>query len=204
AVVRVSPVPVSVKFRKGFDNGSVNAVPFAQMCEGAGASFLAVHGRTRSQMYAGRADRDSIKAVKAAVRIPVYANGDVFSAEDAVRLLRYTGADGVMIARGAMGAPWLFREAKAALAGEPIPAPPSYEERLRLAKRQFALAAADRGEKVACLEARKHLAWYLRGMPHAAFFREKVMSVSTLADIDAVSREIEDALRGERRRGHDT
>lgn len=205
AVVAQSPVPVSVKFRKGFDSGSVNAVPFAQCCEEAGAAFLAVHGRTRTQMYTGRADREIIRQVKAAVSIPVYANGDVFTGEDAAKLLRATGADGVMIARGAMGAPWIFREAQAAIAGDPLPAPPTYAERLRLAQRQFALAAADRGEKIACLEARKHLAWYLKGMPHAAFFRERIMSVSTLGDIEAVSLDILDTLRDEeRRRARDT
>lgn len=195
-------VPVTVKFRKGFDSGHINAVEFAKMCQDSGAAAIAVHGRTRAQMYAGQADWNIIKAVKAAVRIPVIANGDVFTGADAAHILQYTGADAVMIGRGAMGNPWIFREAAAALNGAEIPAPPPYSERVDTAIRQFELAAESRGERVSCLEARKHFAWYLRGMPYASFFKEKIMSVSTLKDIYDVSREIKDTLKDIERRGN--
>lgn len=200
AVAKSVSCPVTVKFRKGFDSASVNAVEFGLMCEAAGASAITVHGRTRAQMYSGRADMEIIKAVKAAVGIPVFANGDIFTGEDAKKALDFTGCDGVAIARGAMGSPWIFRDAKAALAGEPVPEAPSYLERLELARRQFELAAVDRGERTACLEARKHLAWYLKGMPYAGYYRDRIMSVSTLKDIYSVSRDIEDSLRDLERR----
>lgn len=200
AVVKSVSCPVTVKFRKGFDSSSVNAVEFGQMCEGAGASAITVHGRTRVQMYSGKADRDIIKAVKAAVGIPVFANGDIFTGEDAKKMLDYTGCDGVAIARGAMGSPWIFRDAKAAIAGEAVQVAPTYLERLEIARRQFELAANDRGERTACLEARKHLAWYLKGMPYAGYYRDRIMSVSTLDDIYSVARDIEDTLKDNERR----
>ncbi len=200
SVVKSVSLPVTVKFRKGFDSASVNAVEFAKMCEEAGASALTVHGRTRAQMYSGKADREIIRAVKTAVGIPVFANGDIFTGEDAKKMLDFTGCDGIAIARGAMGSPWIFREAKAAIEGREIPEPPSYLERLAVARRQFELAAEDRGERTACLEARKHLAWYIKGMPYAAYFRDRIMSVSTLRDIYGVTLDIEDALRDRERR----
>ena len=203
AVVKHAGRPVTVKLRKGFDSGSVNAVEFGKMCEAAGASAVAVHGRTRAQMYAGRADWDIIRSVKDALKIPVIANGDVFTAADAVHILKYTGADMAMIGRGAMGYPWLFAEAKAALEGREVPAPPPYSTRVETAIGQFEAAAEVLGEKVACLEARKHFAWYLRGMPHAAYFKGQIMSVSTLEDIHRVAQGILDCLRDEERRGRD-
>ena len=205
AVKKAADRPVTVKLRKGFDAGSVNAVELAVLLESAGASMLAVHGRTRAQMYSGRADWDIIGKVKAAVSVPVVANGDVFTAEDCVHILNYTGADAAMLARGAMGDPWLFERCRAALAGREIPAPPPYSQRVRTAVGQFERAARIEGEKVACLQARKHFAWYLKGMPRASFFKERVMSVCTLADIYDVSRDILDFLRDEERReAHDS
>ncbi len=157
--------PVTVKIRLGWDKGSINCVEFAKAMEQAGAAAVAVHGRTKTQMYAGTANWDHIKAVKEALSIPVIANGDVFSAADAVRILRYTGADMAMIGRGCFGNPWIFQQAAAALEGREIPPLPPLAERCDTAVRQFTLSAAQKGEHIACLEARKHYAWYLKGGP---------------------------------------
>ena len=199
AVRESSDRPVTVKFRKGFDGAHINAVEFGKMCEEAGASAIAVHGRTRVQMYSGRADWEIIAAVKAAVSVPVIANGDIFSGPDAAAMLKSTGADAVMIGRGAMGDPWIFDECRAAMEGRELPAPPPYSERVRTAVRQFERSAEVLGERTACLEARKHFAWYLKGMPRAAFFKGQLMSMTTLQDIYNVSRDILDFLRDEER-----
>ncbi len=187
--------PVTVKIRKGWDKGKVNAVEFAKMAEEAGAAAVAVHGRTRVQMYSGTADWDIIKAVKQNVSIPVLANGDVFTGTDAVRILKYTGADMVMIGRGAFGNPWLFAEAKAALAGEEIPPQPPLSERVDTAVWQFELAKEYKGEKIACLEARKHFVWYLKGVRYAGYFREKITKIETMDDIYTIGEAIKRELR---------
>lgn len=183
AVVRAADVPVTVKLRKGWDGGSVNAVALAKLAEQAGAAAVCVHGRTRSQLYSGKADWDVIRAVKQAVTIPVLANGDVFEPEDAARILRYTGADLAMVGRGAMGNPWLFSRGAAALRGEPAPPMPGAAERMTVFERQFALAVAVKGEKIACLEARKHLCWYLRGIPYATYAKERAARVETALEV---------------------
>ncbi len=195
AVVKAVSVPVTVKFRKGFDGGHVNAVEFAQICESAGASALAVHGRTRTQMYAGRADRDIIRDVAAAVKIPVISNGDVFSAEDAVHILRYTNCPLAMIGRGAFGDPWIFERANAALAGEKIPPLPPLGVRLDEAVGQIELLASVRGERAACLEARHHLPWYLRGVPYSAVYRAALTHVETLEDIRKLAKDMKRDLK---------
>lgn len=187
AVVRASDVPVTVKFRKGWDMGSVCAVELARIAEGEGAAALCVHGRTRAQMYSGRADRQIIRDVKRAVSIPVAANGDVFEPEDAVAILKETGADMVALARGTMGNPWLFSRAEAALEGREVTPMPDAPERAELALKQFYLALADKGEKIACLEARKHYCWYLRGVPYAGYAKEQINRVEKTADVERVT-----------------
>ncbi len=195
AVVRGAGVPVTVKFRKGWDKGNVNAVEFGKMCEEAGASAITVHGRTRTQMYSGVADWDIIRDVKKAVNIPVFANGDVFEPGDAPHILRYTGCDMAMIGRGALGNPWLFMRANALLRGEPLKNLPPLAERIDTAVRQFEAAAKYKGEKIACLEARKHFAWYLHGVPHSGYYKAQVVHVETLEDIYRLAKQIKQELR---------
>lgn len=186
--------PVTVKIRKGWDKGSVNAVEFAQAMEAAGADAIAVHGRTRAQMYAGKADWDIIRLVKQAVSVPVIANGDVAEPQDAPHILHYTGADMVMIGRGCFGNPWLFQQAKAALEGKEIPPLPSLAERCDTAVRQFELARAHKGEKIACLEARKHYAWYLKGIPYAGYWKKEICQIQSMEDIYRVTEGIKNDL----------
>jgi len=195
AVVRAVDVAVTVKMRKGWDKGSVNCVELARMLEDAGVSALAVHGRTKVQMYTGRADWDIIREVKQAVKIPVAANGDVACAEDAARILRYTGADHVMVGRAAFGDPFLFRQIQAILMGEPVPERPPLARRFDVAVRQIELAAEDKGEHIACLEARKHLCWYLHGVPHAGPYKREIAQVSSLAEIHRIAESVKQNLR---------
>ena len=195
AVVRAVDVPVTVKMRKGWDKGSVNCVELARMLEDAGVSALAVHGRTKVQMYTGRADWDIIREVKQAVKIPVAANGDVERAEDAARILRYTGADHVMVGRAAFGDPFLFRQIQAILMGEPVPERLPLARRFDVAVRQIELAAQDKGEHIACLEARKHLCWYLHGVPHAGPYKREIAQVSSLAEIYRIAESVKQNLR---------
>ena len=194
AVVGAVKCPVTIKIRKGWDKGNANAVEFSVMAEAAGVSAITVHGRTRTQMYSGKADWDIIREVKKAVGIPVLANGDVFSAEDAARILKYTGADIVMIGRGAMGDPWLFRQAAALLDGKDVPKRPPIGERAMTALKQFERAAEQKGEHIACLEARKHYAWYLRGVPHSGYFKERISKAATMDDLRDITEGIKREL----------
>ena len=195
AVVKASPVPVTVKMRRGWDKGSINAVPLAKMLEQAGVAALCIHGRTRAQMYAGQADWTTIREVKEAVSIPVMANGDVFTAQDAVRILQFTGADMAVIGRGAFGNPWIFTQAEAALNGEDIPPLPPLAERIDTAMRQMAWAVEDKGEHIAMLEARKQFCWYLKGVSHANYYKEQIVQVERWEQLQEIARGIQRDLQ---------
>lgn len=188
---RVLKKPVTVKFRKGFDDGHINAVEFARMAEQAGVSAITVHGRTRQQMYAGKADWEIIRRVREAVSIPVFGNGDIFTPEDAKRMIDETGCAGVAIARGAKGNPWLIRRTVHYLeTGELLPEP-STEERKAMIIRHAELMVGYKSERLAIPEMRKHLAWYTAGLPGSAKLRAEMNSLNTLDELKAFTERIE-------------
>ena len=190
AVVKAVQVPVTAKFRRGWDMGSCNCVEFAKTLERAGVSAVAVHGRTRAQVYGGNADWNCIREVKEAVKVPVIANGDIWEAKDVLRILQHTKADMAMIGRGCFGNPWIFQQAKALLEGNPLPELPPLAERCDVAVRQFELAAQAKGERVAILEARKHYCWYLKGVSHSGYYKEQIVQMNTLEDVYRVTKGI--------------
>ena len=190
AVVKAVEVPVTVKCRLGWDKGSINVLDFTKRMEDQGASMVTVHGRTRSMLYSGVADWDTITKVKQQLSIPVIANGDIVDGRTAADCRRRTGADGIMIGRATFGDPWIFAQARAALAGREAPERPPLCQRVDTALRQFELAREDKGEHIACLEARKHFAWYLRGVSHASFYKREISSLTTMADIYRVAKDV--------------
>ena len=182
-VVKAVSVPVTVKCRLGWDKGSVNVLEFTERMEDNGAFMLTVHGRTRSMLYSGVADWDMIAKVKQQRKIPVIANGDIDSGEAALRCLKWTGADGLMIGRATFGNPWIFTEARAALDGKAVPERLPLSQRVNVAVRQFEQARDDKGEHIACLEARKHFAWYLRGVAYSNYYKEQISAIKSMEDV---------------------
>lgn len=183
AVVRAIPVPVTVKCRLGWDKGSINVLDFTKRMENAGASMITVHGRTRSMLYSGVADWDYIRKVKEQCSIPVIANGDIVDAASAEKCQKWTKADGLMIGRSTFGNPWIFSQVRAMMSNEPVPERPPLSQRVDVAVRQFELAFEDKGEHIACLEARKHFAWYLRGVAYANYYKEQISCIQKMDDI---------------------
>ena len=190
AVTRAVDVPVTVKCRLGWDKGSINVLDFTKRMEDNGAAMVAVHGRTRAMLYSGVADWDMITRVKQQLSIPVIANGDITGGETAVKCLKRTGADGIMIGRSVFGDPWVFEEVAYALRGEEYPGRPNLAERIAVAVRQFQLSEEDHGEKIACLEARKHFAWYLKGVSHSSYYKNQITSLTTMEDIYRVAKDV--------------
>lgn len=189
AMVKAVKKPVTVKIRKGFDDSSVNAVEIAKIAEACGVAAVAVHGRTREQFYSGKADWDIIRRVKEAVRIPVIGNGDVFTAEDAKRLVDTTGCDGIMVARGAKGNPWIFREITEYLDTGRKPERPSVEELKEMILRHGRMMLKFKGELAGMREMRKHVSWYTAGYPNSAALRNDINMVSSMEELEALIKE---------------
>ena len=195
AVVKAVDVPVTVKCRLGWDKGNINVLEFTKRMEDAGAALLTVHGRTRSMLYSGVADWDTIAKVKQQLSVPVIANGDIVDGQSAVKCKNWTKADGVMIGRATFGNPWVFPDAANALAGKGEYQRPILARRVDVAVRQFELALEDKGEHIACLEARKHFAWYLRGVAYASYYKEQISSISKMEDIYRIAEGIRKDLQ---------
>ena len=195
AVADAVSVPVTVKTRLGWDRSCPSAVALARAAEENGAAAITVHGRTKAMLYSGRADWDAIGEVVRAVSIPVIANGDISNPEQLLRCRAHSGASLFMAGRAAFGDPWLFERLRAALRGKTPPELPPLTDRVDTALQQFALALEDKGEHIACLEARKHFAWYLRGVPHSGFYKEQISNISAFSDIERLAKEIKRDLR---------
>lgn len=182
-VVKAVDIPVTVKFRKGWDKDNITALDFAKRMEASGASALAIHGRTRCQMYSGKADWDIVRQVKGGVNIPVIGNGDIFNPEDAINMFKETNCDGVMVARGAMGNPWIFKRIISLLKNDTELPEPSIKEIATMIIRHGELCIKYKPEDVAIKEMRKHVTWYFKGLPHATKIRTKVNKVTTLEEL---------------------
>ena len=185
-VVKAVPVPVTVKIRSGWDSNSINAVEVAKICEEAGASAITVHGRTRSQGYSGKVDLDIIKKVKENVSIPVIGNGDITSVESAKEMLHYTGCDAIMIGRGVLGNPWLIKEIITYLDTEEVTNKPTYEENIAMCFHHLDYLMKIKCEKVAVLEMRSHIAWYIKGMPNAQFVKNQIFKAQTFNELKKI------------------
>lgn len=190
AAAEATEIPVTVKIRKGWDKDNINAVEMAKIAEENGAAAIAVHGRTREQLYSGTADWDIIRDVKQAVSIPVIGNGDVASFQQCEEMYRYTGCDLVMIGRGSYGRPWLFGQIKDYYEGKPVRPEPTFEEKLTIMRRHIGLLVEDKGERVGMKEARRHASWYLKGMQGAARFRNLCGTMNTLDDLERLIEQI--------------
>lgn len=189
AVVKAVTIPVTVKIRAGWDSNSINAPEVARIIEAAGASMITVHARTREQMYEPGVDRSVITAVKQAVSIPVLGNGDIYTAADALSMMAETGCDGVMIARGAMGNPWVFSEICAALDGRDY-TPPPMAEKFEVALAQVREMITEKGERIGVAEAKKHLSWYCHGIEGAAAARGRLMQAASFEELAVILREM--------------
>ena len=190
AAASSTQIPVTVKIRAGWSENSKNAVEMAKTAETNGAAAVAVHGRTKEQLYSGKADWDIIKAVKQAVSVPVIGNGDIQSVEDCVKMYEYTGCDLVMIGRGSYGRPWLFGQIRDHFNGK-VPRPePELDEKLNIMRRHIALLVGDKGERTGMKEARRQAAWYIKGIEGAASFRNRFGSMNTIDDLDRLIDEI--------------
>ena len=185
-VVKAVPVPVTVKIRSGWDSNSINAVEVAKICEEAGASAITVHGRTRSQGYSGKVDLDIIKQVKENISIPVIGNGDITSVESAKEMLHYTGCDAIMIGRGVLGNPWLIKEIITYLDTEEVTNKPTYEEKIAMCFHHLDYLMKIKCEKVAVLEMRSHIAWYIKGMPNAQFVKNQIFKAQTFNELKKI------------------
>lgn len=193
-VVKNATVPVTVKFRKGWDKENIVATDIAQIAEEAGASAVTIHGRTRSEFYTGKADWDIIKKVKESVKIPVIGNGDIVDEETALHMFEQTGVDGIMIGRGSLGNPWIFRNIEYYLKTGKKLDPPTIEERLNVMKKQINLAIEEKGENVAIKELRKHISWYTKNLKNSSAFRDKINKIENEKELKLVIDEYFDSL----------
>ena len=194
AVCKAVSVPVTVKCRLGWDKGSINVLDFTKRMEDSGAAMITVHGRTRSMLYSGTADWDMIAKVKDQCAVPVIANGDVADGASALKCQKWTKADGLMVGRATFGDPWVFAEIKAAQKGEDY-VRPVLSKRVDMAVGQIELALEDKGEHIACLEARKHFAWYLRGVAHSNYYKAQISAIGTMEDVYRIAKGIKNDLQ---------